>query len=106
MNDAVESRAVLSVFGKPEAQPHVWASKPVTGHALGVSSLFQVVLTLRALAGSVVPRTFHCTEPDPACGVRLNLTSPVSTPLRRGLCLTSGFWGNCSSIVVSHGNAA
>ena len=100
MNDASEGRAMRAVFGTAKEQPHAWASKAITGHTLGASSLFQVVLTLEALRHGVIPRTVNCTEPDPDCSLRLNTASPISLPLRSGLCSTSGFWGNYSSIII------
>ena len=101
LNDAMESRCVQSIFGPEKYQPHSWASKGVTGHTLGASALFQVVLTLEALGQSFLPGSANSTDPDPACPLRLQRGLGAKMSLRKALCLTSGFWGNTSCIGLS-----
>lgn len=98
-NDLIESHALHAVFGSPSQQPIAWANKAITGHALGVSPLFQLVLALQAMRHSRVPATTHCDHLDPACKIRMSRGEAfVAAP---AVCLNSGFWGNVSSIIVS-----
>lgn len=101
LNDLLESQAVTSVFGKISEQPYACATKDITGHTLGAASLFQVLLTLCALRENTIPKTTNCVKLDPACSLRLATTANVPQLLSTGLCLTSGFWGNVASVIVS-----
>ena len=100
INDASESRSIKNVFGPSGQQPFSWASKAITGHTLGASSLFQVILTLEAIRREIIPCTVNCSNLDTDCMLRLNTESLLSRPLRSAICTTSGFWGNSSSIVL------
>lgn len=100
VNDAMESRCIANVFGPEANQPWSWATKGLTGHTLGASTLFQVVLTLEAIRHSYIPRTANGHDRDPACPIRLTPESGVPLRVRTALCLTSGFWGNTSCVAV------
>ncbi len=102
LNDAMESRCVRRVFGPEAEQPWSWASKGITGHTLGASALFQVVLALEAMRQAFVPPTVNCVKQDPACAIRLS--RGVETRMETALCLTSGFWGNRSCIALGCGD--
>jgi len=101
LNDAMESHCIQTVFGPEAQQPYSWATKGITGHTLGASSLFQLILTLEAFRHSFIPPTANGADRDPACAIRLSLGPGVETPLRTAVCLTSGFWGNTSCIGIS-----
>lgn len=98
-NDLIESHAINAVFGSPAQQPIAWANKSVTGHVLGASPLFQLVLALQTLRHSWVPPLVHGDRLDPACGIRISHGELLEAA--PALCLNSGFWGNVSSIVIS-----
>ncbi|MFI0348151.1 MAG: beta-ketoacyl synthase N-terminal-like domain-containing protein [Chthoniobacterales bacterium] len=100
LNDLIESRAVEAIFGKPLDQPIAWATKAITGHTLGASSLFQVVLSVQSLIHSHISETVNCEDLDPACSLRLHHGAPIMQPIKNALCLTSGFWGNVAGIVL------
>ncbi len=100
LNDATESLYVQRLFGPVAHQPHAWATKGLTGHVLGASPIFQVILSLQALQHATVPATANCLDQDPDCPIRLNLGPPLRQPLHTALCLTSGFWGNTSCIAL------
>ena len=99
MNDAMESGCVQELFGQVDQQPWSMATKAITGHPLGASSLFQLLVGVQAIQCGFVPGTANCAELDPECPIRLSLGKGNNASLQRGLCLTSGFWGNSSCIV-------
>ena len=98
-NDAVESQCLYEVYGEAARQPLSWASKGITGHTLGAAPLFQAILSLQAMRHSYLPGTANCSELDEACAIRLNIGSGTAVPMSTSVCLTSGFWGNLSSLV-------
>ncbi len=98
-NDLIESRAIHACFGPLHQQPYACATKAITGHTLGAAALFQVVLTLCALGDGVIPPTTNCRNLDPACTLRLEVSDDPL--IDRALCLTAGFWGVISSLILS-----
>jgi len=100
-NDLIESHVINAVFGKTTQQPLTWANKALTGHVLGASPLFQLILALQTMSHGWVPAITHCDHLDPACNLRISLGGALTAA--PALCLNSGFWGNVSSIVISPG---
>ncbi|MFZ4116305.1 MAG: beta-ketoacyl synthase N-terminal-like domain-containing protein [Chthoniobacterales bacterium] len=101
LNDLLESHAVASFFGSLTEQPYACATKAITGHTLGAAALFQVVLTLCALRDGIVPPVTNCRSLDPECSLRLATTNTTLNRSSKALCLTLGFWGNISSVILS-----
>ena len=100
LNDRTESHSLRAIFGEESEQPSSWATKAMTGHILGASPLFQVVLTLEAMRHSFLPGSANGTNLDPACPLRLSTGLGVPKLMQTALCLNSGFWGNTSCIVL------
>jgi 3-oxoacyl-(acyl-carrier-protein) synthase len=101
-NDLIESCAVSSIFGAEVQQPISWASKSVTGHVLGASPIFQLILALQTMRYGWVPSLVHGKDLDPACPIRISRGEVIEAA--PALCLNSGFWGNVSSVVISPGD--
>jgi 3-oxoacyl-[acyl-carrier-protein] synthase II len=97
-NDLIESRAINAVF--QHRDPIAWANKTITGHVLGASPLFQLLLALKTLQHTWVPPLVQCDHLDPACRLRISRGEQLRSS-SFALCLNSGFWGNVSSIVIS-----
>lgn len=100
LNDLIESHAIEAIFGEIERQPISWATKGITGHTLGASSLFQVVLSIQAMRDSLIPKTVQFTHRDSACRICLHQEVPLAQSSQHTLCLTSGFWGNVAAIIL------
>lgn len=99
MNDLMESCCVHDLFGEIAEQPYSLGTKPITGHTLGGSAIFQLLIGLEAMRNRFIPGTANCTALDEECPLRLSIGKGVATDVRHGVCLTSGFWGNSSCIV-------
>ncbi len=63
MNDASESRGIISVFG-PDTPP-ITALKPYVGHTLGACGTLELILFGQALREGWLPGTLNLDEPDP-----------------------------------------
>jgi 3-oxoacyl-(acyl-carrier-protein) synthase len=103
LNDAAESSCLHILYGEPAAQPLSWATKGVTGHTLGASPLYQAILSLQAMHRGFLPGTANCQVLDPCCPIRLCVGSGLDRQIQTAVCLNSGFWGNVSSMVLTHG---
>ncbi|MET0089807.1 MAG: beta-ketoacyl synthase N-terminal-like domain-containing protein [Candidatus Thiodiazotropha sp.] len=63
MNDASESRGIVSVFGADA--PQITALKPYVGHTLGACGALELILLGQALREGWLPGTLNLEQPDP-----------------------------------------
>ena len=99
-NDAMESLALLAVFG--ERCPPVSGAKGMLGHTLGAAGVVETILCVLAMQERVLPGTPRlnvAAEGTPASLVR----EPRAVPrLNHVLKLNTGFGGVNGAIVYSH----
>lgn len=100
INDLVEDKAVLAVFG--DSTP-CSSTKGWTGHALGSAGIVEIVIAALCIERSHMPRNLNLEQPDPSFGSHI-LVESVDRPVRRVLTNSFGFGGNNCSIVL--GDAA
>jgi len=99
--DAVEARAIRTVFGSHTDELPVSATKSMTGHLLGAAGAVEAILTLRALEEGLLPPTINLENPDPAC--ELDHVAPKARPsdARIGISNAFGFGGLNASLILS-----
>jgi 3-oxoacyl-[acyl-carrier-protein] synthase II len=68
LNDAAESKAIMSVFGDHAKKVMVSSTKSCMGHLLGASGSVEFVICAKAIEHGVVPPTINLDNPDPECG--------------------------------------
>lgn len=105
LNDALEARALRTVFGLGLERVMVSATKSSTGHLLGAAGSAELVLTVQALLEQTVPPTHHVRTADPACALRLALGTPQPQTIAHAASLSFGFGGPIGALVVSHPDA-
>jgi 3-oxoacyl-[acyl-carrier-protein] synthase II len=66
MADAIETRAIKTVFGAA-TKVAVSSTKSMTGHLLGAAGGVEAVFSILALHREILPPTINLTNPDPAC---------------------------------------
>nr|MDP2191285.1 beta-ketoacyl-[acyl-carrier-protein] synthase family protein [Rhodoferax sp.] len=66
-NDATETAAIRSVFGKHAQRIPISATKALHGHLLGAAGALECALSLLAMQQAVVLPTMHLRTPDPQC---------------------------------------
>lgn len=94
-NDAIEARAVATVF---PAGLHAGSTKGWTGHTLGAAGIVESVFTLLALQHGVLPGTLNSTQADPACGPQIQFAN-AERPLHLAMTNSFGFGGNNCSLL-------
>ena len=67
VNDAIETKAIKTVFGEGARQVPVSSTKSMTGHAIGAAGALEAVACIMALNANVIPPTINLDTPDPAC---------------------------------------
>lgn len=98
LNDITESRALHKVFGERMADLDVCAVKSLTGHGSGASGIVETIVAALTLCRGIIPPVVTCTEPDPECNVKTNLT-PVKRPVSTVIKNSFGFGGQYASMI-------
>ncbi len=98
LNDALETQALLSLFGG-EKRPLVSSTKGATGHLLGATGAVELAFCLLALRDGRVPPTLNLEEPETD---RLDFVPARSraAAVRRAASLSFGFGGSLAAVVV------
>lgn len=65
LNDALETRAIKSVFGDYAAKLPVSSIKSMLGHSLGAAAGLEAVACVLVIGGNVLPPTINLHDPDP-----------------------------------------
>ncbi len=93
LNDAVETRAIKTVFGTAAKRLMVSSTKSMHGHALGAASALEAVATLKAIEQKVVPPTANHQAPDPECDLDCVPNTARQAPIRAALNNSLAFGG-------------
>lgn len=65
LNDALETRAIKTVFGDYAAKLPVSSIKSMLGHSLGAAAGLEAVACVLVIGGNVLPPTINLHDPDP-----------------------------------------
>ena len=101
MGDAIETRAIRSVFGDSETAPPVSSTKGATGHMMGAGGITEVITCIQAIREGVLPPTLHYRTPDPACDLDYIPNTARRAAIRAAMSNALGFGGQNSSIIVT-----
>jgi 3-oxoacyl-[acyl-carrier-protein] synthase II len=93
MADAIETRAIKTVFGEHAYGIPVSSTKSMTGHLLGAAGGVEAVFSILALFHGILPPTINLENPDPACDLDYvpNKARPAS--IKTALSNSFGFGG-------------
>lgn len=96
VNDAMESKAIVRVFGTrtPASSTKGW-----TGHALGAAGITEAVISALCIRHGFMPRNLNTTTLDPALAGELLLANREG-PVRRVLSNSFGFGGSNASLIL------
>lgn len=94
-NDAVEDKAVFSVFG---TRPGCSSTKGWTGHTLGAAGIAEAIISALCLTHDLIPGTLNCKRVDASLKSRI-LHENQSRPLSCVVSNIFGFGGNNCSLV-------
>jgi len=99
-NDAMESRAILEVFGGNAYRIPVSSIKSMTAHTLGASGALAAVASMLAIRDGFIPPTIHHESPEP--GFEFDFVSTGARPAVLNVILANAFafGGNNTSVVL------
>jgi len=104
MADAIETRAIKTVFGSsPKAA--VSSTKSMTGHLLGAAGGIEAVFSILAIHREVLPPTINLDHPDPACDLDYIPNTARRTRVDVALSNSFGFGGVNACLLFRRFNA-
>ena len=98
INDAVEAKAIYSVFSK---KIRASATKGITGHTLGAAGALETIIALLALEGQFLPGSCGLETLDPEFLCRVNTQPIPQQALKIAMSNSFGFGGNNASVIVA-----
>lgn len=100
-NDAMETKAIKTIFGEFAYDLTISSTKSMLGHALAGSGAIEVVACAKMLIQKIVPPTINLDTPDPECDLDYTPHFSREMPnLRRILSNSFGLGGQNASIVL------
>ncbi|MBM4139250.1 MAG: beta-ketoacyl-ACP synthase II [Nitrospira sp.] len=93
MADAIETKAIKTVFGKQAYKIPVSSTKSMTGHLLGAAGGIEAVFSVLAIHHSLLPPTINLDNLDPACDLDYVPHKARPVPLTVALSNSFGFGG-------------
>jgi len=99
LNDAIETRAIRTVFGDHAEHLAVSSVKSMTGHLMGAAGALSGAATALALYHGVLPPTINQETPDPECD--LDYVPNEARDCRLNVALVNGFgFGGQNGVVA------
>jgi 3-oxoacyl-[acyl-carrier-protein] synthase II len=99
MADAIETRAIRSVFGEHADKLAVSSTKSMTGHLLGAAGGIEAIFAVKALQTGVIPPTINLDNPDPLCDLFYVPNTAVKRDINVALSNSFGFGGVNGALV-------
>jgi 3-oxoacyl-[acyl-carrier-protein] synthase II len=98
--DAVETRAIRTVFGDRASRVAVSSTKSMTGHLLGGAGGLETAILALVVERDIVPPTINYTTPDPECDLDYVPNEARRMTVRYGLNNSFGFGGTNAALVL------
>lgn len=94
LNDASETHAIKSAFGKLAYNIPISSTKSMTGHMMGATGALEAIFCIQAIRNSILPPTIHYQTPDPDCDLDYIPNMPREKKVRLALSNSFGFGGH------------
>jgi beta-ketoacyl-acyl-carrier-protein synthase II len=100
-NDSVETAALKQVFGGDAARIPVSSTKSMHGHLLGAAGALELVASLLAMRGALLPPTLHLRNPDPDCDLDYVPDKARSVAPPRAIMSNSFAFGGTNAVLIA-----
>lgn len=101
LNDASETAAIKTTFGKYAYEVPISSTKSMTGHLAGAAGGLEAVFCVKAIQESFVPATINYTTPDPECDLDYVPNQPRTAELTHVMSNSFGFGGHNACLILS-----
>lgn len=99
LNDAMETRAVKSVFREHAYKVPMSSTKSMTGHGMGMTAAIEAAFSVLAIRDNVAPPTINYREPDPECDLDYVPNFAREIPIDTVMSNSFGFGGHNVSLI-------
>ena len=99
LNDAMETRALKTVFGKHAYNIPISSTKSMTGHMIGGAGAVEAAVCIMAIRDGIIPPTINLIHPDPECDLDYVPNVARRTKVTTALSNSFGFGGHNSVLV-------
>jgi len=98
LNDAMETKAIKSVFGKKAYDIHISSTKSMTGHMMGATGAVEAIASVLALRDGIIPPTINYKEKDEECDLDYTVNKAVHADIEYAISTSLGFGGHNACI--------
>ncbi len=98
--DINETEAIKQVFGELAYNIPVTSIKPVTGHAIASTAIWQIITSLLAMRYKMIPPTINLKNPDPRCDLDYVTNGLIKKEVKTALINAHGFGGRLTTLIV------
>jgi 3-oxoacyl-[acyl-carrier-protein] synthase II len=101
LNDASETAAIKTIFGKYAYEVPISSTKSMTGHLTGAAGGVEAVFCVKAIQESIIPPTINYTTPDPVCDLDYVPNQSRTAELTYVMSNSFGFGGHNACLILS-----
>ena len=99
LNDAMETKAIKTVFGEYAYKVPISSTKSMLGHLIGCAGAVEPAICIMTILKGIIPPTINYETPDPACD--LDYVPNVARPAKVDIALTNSFgFGGHNSVLI------
>ena len=100
LNDAVETRAIKSVFGRHAHDISMNSTKSMIGHTIGAAGAIEAIVCALTLQRGRIHPTVNIETPDPECDLDYTPNQARARPVQVALSNSFGFGSNNACLVM------
>jgi beta-ketoacyl-acyl-carrier-protein synthase II len=99
-NDAVETKAIKTLFGERAYEIPISSTKSMIGHAMGASGAIEAAVCALTIKHGIIHPTINYENPDPDCDLDYVTDGPRKTEPRIALSNSFGLGGQNACLVL------
>ncbi|SFB97137.1 beta-ketoacyl-ACP synthase II [Butyrivibrio sp. YAB3001] len=98
LNDAMETKALKTVFGDKAYDLHISSTKSMTGHMMGATGAVEAIASVKALEEGIIPPTIGYKEKDEECDLNYTPNKAEKVAINYAISTSLGFGGHNACI--------
>jgi 3-oxoacyl-[acyl-carrier-protein] synthase II len=100
INDKIESKAIMKVFGEHAKNLKISSIKSMIGHLLAAAGAVEFVSTVMSVYSGILPPTINYGEPDPDCPLDYVVNGAETVDVKLAMSNSFGFGGGNACLIV------
>jgi 3-oxoacyl-[acyl-carrier-protein] synthase II len=100
LNDAMETKALKTVFGERAYKLPISSTKSMTGHLIGAAGAIEPAICIMTILNGIIPPTINLEDPDPECNLDYVPNTARNAKVETALTNSFGFGGHNSVLIL------